>query len=1311
LPASTMSSPPPPTQSTTTFSDLETISTQCKRPLSQDDLPVKSRRIEDPLYVDNELIQAQNRQYIESIVHTHRMQRLNVYKQPIFIALMAKPSLQAPDEALFPLMDKVKEFLAGDSQVMLILGDSGAGKSTFNRQLEHELWQDYKPGDRIPLFINLPALKQPERGLILKHLRTYDIADDEIHELKQHRQFVLICDGYDESHLNCNLHTTNFLNRPGQRDTKLLITCRTQYLGPDYRSGFAPVGEDYYSHDVNELFQEVVIAPFSEGQIEDYVERYVPFEPRKWIKLDYMNMLTTIPNLMDLIKNPFLLKLCLEALPNVVEGKSDLSRLRVTRVLLYDIFVWRWLAVSKLRLQGLQLSNDKQLAFDELLGDGFEQNGIKYQEDLAAAIFQEQKGIPDVDYNHKRDKSFWKAEFFSPESELINILRRASLLCRVGAQYRFVHISILEYFYSCAICGVAGVDDITIHPLSQRNLVVKPSIIQFLAERVRLGSYCKQKLLALIVQSKTETDERAACAAACAAANAITILVKAGVRFNGLDLRGIRVPGADLSGGHFDSANLQEADLTGVNLTRSWIRRADFSMARMEGVQFGELPLLKEDDCVISIAYSRNEESFAVGLENGDIKFYNTKSWIRTQTLDGHKTHVTELAYSPCGQQLLSGSDDYTTVLWNTQEGSTEVFIKGHEGSVRAVAFSPCGQQLLSGGDDYSVRLWNYRDGSTAFVMEGHKDSVRAVAFSPLGGQIASASKDKTVRLWDSQTGASLFILREHIGWVDSIAYSPSGRSIISGGADGTIRMFDTYSGKFDSTLDNTMDGIFCVACSSDDHWLVAGDDSGMLQLWGLNTRKPRKLWKGHDSTVSGIDFSPNNQWIASSSWDCTVKLWGVQTGALISVFAGHSEPVETVAFSPIGLRLASGSQDKTVRLWDVTTTGTWLDLDCDQTDIITSVAYSADGTSLISGSVSGTVQRYDAVTGEPGLLFSCGSCQANVVIVSPNGLQIATAGLDNKVIIWSTEVDVKPFVLQGHTGRISMLAFSPDGQWIVSGSYDRTVRLWNARLREPEEPDLVLAGHSDDVLSVAFSPCGLKIVSGTRDGTIRVWVKSVVVLNVSVNEKPQPSLQVMDKWSQSSLQVVDKKPQTSLQAVAVSYSSGSMTIALGRLMGACLELWDEKSLKALHVLQHDDKNDDDVVVVVWSTCGQWIATGSNNSVWLWRLIVRDEAQEWKCVVVIRDFLGGVRSIAWRPSELEFVTGSGSGCVQAWRLVDESEGISSARLVWSSGYTAFAVTDAIIVGTVGLNVLNQRLLKQRGARDEPLSPKDLTDDQ
>jgi WD40 repeat protein len=65
-------------------------------------------------------------------------------------------------------------------------------------------------------------------------------------------------------------------------------------------------------------------------------------------------------------------------------------------------------------------------------------------------------------------------------------------------------------------------------------------------------------------------------------------------------------------------------------------------------------------------------------------------------------------------------------------------------------------------------------------------------------------------------------------------------------------------------------------------------------------------------------------------------------------------------------------------------------------------------------------------------------------------------------------------------------VAFSPDGKHIVSGSSDKTIRLWDAETGEMLQPPL--EGHEDWVLAVAFSPDGKHIVSGSSDKTIRLW-------------------------------------------------------------------------------------------------------------------------------------------------------------------------------------------------------------------------------
>jgi WD40 repeat protein len=64
-------------------------------------------------------------------------------------------------------------------------------------------------------------------------------------------------------------------------------------------------------------------------------------------------------------------------------------------------------------------------------------------------------------------------------------------------------------------------------------------------------------------------------------------------------------------------------------------------------------------------------------------------------------------------------------------------------------------------------------------------------------------------------------------------------------------------------------------------------------------------------------------------------------------------------------------------------------------------------------------------------------------------------------------------------------MAFSPDGKRIVSGSFDNTLKVWDA---ETGQETLTLEGHSGSVTSVSFSPDGKRIVSGSTDDTVKIW-------------------------------------------------------------------------------------------------------------------------------------------------------------------------------------------------------------------------------
>ena len=465
-----------------------------------------------------------------------RPQRLNEYNRHIYIPAMAKANLQARDDSIFLLMDKVQEFLNSDRQVMLILGDSGSGKSSFCRNLEHHLWTNYNKGDHIPLYINLSAIDNPAQNLIEKQLLYLDFYDSQIQEVKLHRQLILICDGYDESQQVANLHTTNRLNQRDGWKAKMIVACRTQFLIPAYLDSFVPQLEGCYSKPRLDLFQEAMIVPFSDEQVKNYVARYVALEPRTWTTRDYMDKLTTISNLLDLVKNPFLLILALEALPGVTHYSQDPSDINVTRIQLFEVFVSEWMNVNKRRLLACDLYDDEREILEQMLDAGIESLGTSFSAQLAQEIFDKQDGRPVVQYIHHKHKDTWKAEFFIHDPK-VRLLRTLCPLSRSGSHHQFIHRSLLEYFFSRSVYGLdvsypsqLGTEGPEVQALDPegafftRNLLSEPSVIHFLSERMKHCPDFEKQLRDIVELSKTDTN-----ASTIAATNAIAILTEAGV--------------------------------------------------------------------------------------------------------------------------------------------------------------------------------------------------------------------------------------------------------------------------------------------------------------------------------------------------------------------------------------------------------------------------------------------------------------------------------------------------------------------------------------------------------------------------------------------------------------------------------------------------------------------------------------------------------------------------------------------------------------------------------------------------------------
>jgi len=1277
------------------------------------------------------LDRVQNRMDVEGILRSLRRQRLKERGNTVYIPPQAKPSLQASDTMRFPLMETVKGFVDSDQQVFLLLGDSGAGKSTFNRELEYELWRMYKKKTGvIPLYINLPSIDKPEHDMIAKQLRKAEFTEPQIRELKLYRKFIVICDGYDESQQTHNLYTSNRLNQAGDWHAKMVISCRSEYLGADYRDRFQPGDRNQLSSQA--LLQEAVMTPFSLDQVQGYIHQYVLVHQPLWGVKEYMDVLDHIPSLKELVKNPFLMSLSLEVLPRMVDPGQDLRTTRITRVALYDQFVEHWLDRGKKRLGEKNLSPQARAAFESLSDEGFTQSGMDFLKKLCVAIYKEQGGQPIVRYSRYKDEDSWKAVFFSREDEK-QLLREACPLTRTSNQHRFIHRSLLDYGLALAVFDPHDLKEVNVpesrlarrgstsseasfvirdtmedttvsgrlqpdinSPLAWRSFVKQPSVLQFLEERVQQVPAFKKLLFDYIEYSKTDKKWRTA------AANAITILVRAGVQFNQADLQRIQVPGADLSYGVFESAQLQKADLRNVNLRCAWLPQADLSNAQMSGVQFGELPFLSHKSEVRSSLFSPDGDTFAIGLKNGQIAMYSTSNWELLWTSSGHSLDICCISYSVRGDLLASGGKEGEVRMWDVRTGECRFTLTDHDRTINYIAFSPQGDQFASASSDKTLRLWSVLTGERRRVLKKHTWAILHVTYSPDGSQIATCSVDKTVRLWNNDSGVCNHTLHGHRNFVRTVVYSPQGDQVASASLDKTVRLWDTTTGACLHILTGHTDHVFFAIYSPHGDQVASVGKDKTVRLWDVESGTCRRTLTGHADQVNSVMYSPRGDLVASASNDGTVRLWDVEAGSCRQTFSGH-KMAKGAIFSPAGDQVATRGDDTIVRLWDVEV-GTARHLSSGHSDRVNCVEYSPTGNQAASCSKDGTIRLWDVETGICRSTLTGHTGEINYIAYSPQGDLIASASNDNTVRVWDAQTGECRHTLTAHIRFVLHVAYSPSGNQIASCSTDKTARLWDTFTGICSH---ALDGHGDFVRSVVYSPRGDQVASASDDKTVRLWDTATgACLYIFIGPK-EGITSVAYSLQGDQIAITNKDLTIRLRDVKtgecrhtlskidkVVYSPQGGIVASGNGNGT-VRLWNIESGECLHSLTgHTDSR---VLLIKLSPQGDRVAsTSMDNTMRLWHVA------SGQCQAVIRGSRG-IRSIVWSTnSDASYVVvGFVDGSVAMWQVMDDGDPYH-ARMRWRTTKGGLAVKDTLIQDVRGLSQLTKKLLEQRGAVGKPI---------
>jgi hypothetical protein len=296
------------------------------------------------------------------------------------------------------------------------------------------------------------------------------------------------------------------------------------------------------------------------------------------------------------------------------------------------------------------------------------------------------------------------------------------------------------------------------------------------------------------------------------------------------------------------------------------------------------------------------------------------------------------------------------------------------------------------------------------------------------------------------------------------------------------------------STLSGHTNWVRSVAFSPNGQFLASGSWDTTIKLWDVAGGREVRTLTGHTDWVNSVAFSPDGQFLASGSWDTTIKLWEVTSGREVHTLTGHTDWVNSVAFNPDGQFLASGSDDKTIKLWEVAS-GREVRTLTGHTDWVLSVAFSPDGRLLASGScgkfdshgncIQGEVKLWEVAGGREVRTLTGHTDWVNSVAFSPNGQFLASGSDDKTIKLWDVATGSLVRTLAGHSSIVTSVAFSPNGQFLASGSWDTTIKLWKVTNGMEVR---TLTGHTGWVLSVAFSPDGQLLASGSGDKTIKLW-------------------------------------------------------------------------------------------------------------------------------------------------------------------------------------------------------------------------------
>lgn len=500
---------------------------------------------------------------------------------------------------------------------------------------------------------------------------------------------------------------------------------------------------------------------------------------------------------------------------------------------------------------------------------------------------------------------------------------------------------------------------------------------------------------------------------------------------------------------------------------------------------------------------------------------------------------IVQADISPDGQLVaiaagVWGQDDSPAVeVWDISTNELRWKLEGHPPSEACdVRFSPDGSLLLTAATTWKTsntkggtRLWNLSDGSLrALVSESNAYAAR---FSPDGKSIYVGENEGWVKQISVETGdlVQKYICAPSGGMILDLDLNRDGSRLVVAARDQKITLWDTVSGTRLQTLTFNGDPRK-LTWSPDGNTVSVSHYSGLRTILKFDADQFSTAMERKSPAIVYGEFTPDGSLFVSSSFGNSIELCDAQTGYLSYRLPAHNGHTKSIGFDVSGRRMVTGGGDNRVRVWD---------LGNNRQQPTRSVTWGA---------------------------------VVNAISFHPSNGEMAISLQKHPNKKHAIEIrDVQSHRLQrefiGHSNWPTCIAYSPDGSQLISGSLDKTVRIWDTLTGKESK---VFIGHQSTIAGVAFLTNSPLVVSIDLMGSVIVW--------------------------NSTTKVIERSWQLNSNVVSVAFHAIQPWIAVATKERE-VEIWDvfkEKPLQRIASTQNSN-------LVTFSPDGRRLAIASHNNI------------------------------------------------------------------------------------------------------------------